>query len=1414
MSSIDFGDADRSICAVCKPASQKSVSRFVAIDPAVEDPAALIAGAKPDTRVVVLDPHRDGIEHITEILEEYSSLESIHIVSHGQPGRVDLGTGQLTARTFPRYVESWQQWSNALVPGGEIWFYGCRVAAGEVGANWVRQLREMTQRAIVASSQFVGSAARGGSWQFAGDRGDLAFEEGAIAAYGGLLDTRSANILYGTDGTNIYAVNVDDATSARLGTLSFTTLSIAREAETGLVYYVETLPAGVGNQVNAQVATWNPETGANTILGTLGGDDPDEAIAQLRGVFVKMAQAAPTTRNPAYRNQLFALASSTDLFIIDRNTGKARSLGQITTRDGEAFEFRGGRGDAAFDPNNPDSLYISQGIGETMSIFRVDINTLQARFVGDTGLQSTSGGAIAFGENGQLYLNINNNLYSLSTRNAEPAFIGNLGTTFADFATLPVPTPQVNLQITNTDNLETVDIGETVTYTITVTNPGTLPPNAPRELRVCDLEGIAIENLIPAGIRVREFQSAIDGTGEVVTANVSNNVLNAQVNLNAGSNVTFTVTGVVTGSLARTLTSTATARPPEGILLRGNPPDNSVSAVDTTEAIVPDNTPPTAFDDRLRVDRGVEVTLPTLQASDSDGSIVEYTLTELPPASQGILLLDGEPVEEGQTISPDRADDLVFQAGNAFVEARIRFTATDNRGGTSNTATVTLTFENLPPETTDAELPIRSGETQALSDLGGSDPDGTISGYRIETLPPEEQGLLLLGDTPVEVGRSLTPDELADLEFAASDDFSGATFEYAAIDDVGAIDPTPATVTLTVEIVPPPAPGEGVKPPPPPPEPEPPGRGTIIDEIPHVGCPPLPEWFEFAVEVPPPIDLATLELPETDEPIVGNPEQGDVLQGFDGNDILMGGGFGAVPSEIQSDPDWLAGNGGRDWIAGNLGNDTIYSGKDDDTVLGGKDDDEIYGDRGSDVLLGDLGNDFIVGDSREIDDAEFSGSDRLEGGLGNDTLSGNEKEDTLIGGSGHDLMQGGKDGDLLFGDEGNDTAMGDWGDDTILGSRGSPVAVGASGDLDVLFGNRGADVVKGGEGEDRIYAGQDNDLVYGGKDDDWVFGDLGSDTLSGDGGDDTVIGGNGNPEDPDVTGEDLMFGGAGNDLLKGNAGNDSIAGGEGDDTIRGGRGDDRARGGAGNDEIFADLGNDWMCGGDGNDTLVGSNGVPGSGEDGSDTLGGGEGDDLILGNDGDDLLGGGDGNDSLFGGRGSDVAIGEAGDDLLCGDLASDWLDGGEGNDTLVGSNGSSDTPEDGNDTLVGGNGDDFAFGNEGDDVLGMGNGNDAVFGGQGNDAIAGEAGNDWLSGDLGDDLLSGGSGADVFILGENAGTDTIVDFEVGVDFLGLTGGLTLDLLTLTQEGNTAVIALGETQIARLTNVSLQQLGADRFLAL
>ncbi|OAB62658.1 hypothetical protein AY599_20645 [Leptolyngbya valderiana BDU 20041] len=780
---------------------------------------------------------------------------------------------------------------------------------------------------------------------------------------------------------------------------------------------------------------------------------------------------------------------------------------------------------------------------------------------------------------------------------------------------------------------------------------------------------------------------------------------------------------------------------------------------------------------------------------EDDGEIAFYTIGELPPSADGVLYLGhpdagGTPVMAGDVLTPDQLDRLFFQVGGTLKFNDVTFTyfATDDQGAIDPTpATVRLTRGNEPPETDDATVRFDEDDTQiAITGLGGSDSDGDVAFYTIKTLPSESEGVLFLGDPAngiaVQSGQTLSEDQLSQLIFVPGENFSGTTtFTYAATDNVGVEDPTPATVTLTTEeppVTPPPdlddllggggspgTPGSGVDTddgccPPVPEEqamPEVPGLGAIalpdIDELPILDT----NGFEMALENRQEGDAGDnlLEGTAGNDELQGR-EGSDALRGFEGDDFLQGGISG--DANVTRDRDAIAGNQGNDLIGGNEGNDTIFAGEDDDLVFGGRDNDFIWGDRGDDTLSGDMGDDAIAGDELLLNGNIPSGRDLIYGNDGDDTLNGNSNDDSISGGTGTDIIEGGKDNDLIWGDEGNDSLNGNFGNDTILGSNGTGDA---ATEADIIHGNPGNDMLSGGMGDDTLFGGRDGDTVDGGEGSDILFGDRGADILMGGGGDDAIVGRSIDPTLADEDGFELIYGGAGNDFINGNERDDSISGGDGDDRILGGKDQDL---------IFGDRGNDTIKGELGNDTILGSP---------ADVLEGISDNDLIAGNNGNDLIKSGHGDDIVFAGKDDDTVYAEDGNDVVFGDRGRDVVYGNGGNDILVGDTGNPETDdaEADADLVFGGVGDDIVLGNQGNDSLVGGDGNDIALGGRDDDLIWGEAGNDNLSGDLGNDTLCGGEGDDTLI-GANTNIERIGD---GDD--QLCGGVGNDILA-GNEGN------------------------------
>ncbi|MBE9101349.1 tandem-95 repeat protein [Vacuolonema iberomarrocanum] len=136
-------------------------------------------------------------------------------------------------------------------------------------------------------------------------------------------------------------------------------------------------------------------------------------------------------------------------------------------------------------------------------------------------------------------------------------------------------------------------------------------------------------------------------------------------------------------------------------------------------------------------------------------------------------------------------------------------------------------------------------------------------------------------------------------------------------------------------------------------------------------------------------------------------------------------------------------------------------------------------------------------------------------------------------------------------------------------------------------------------------------------------------------------------------------------------------------------------------------------------------------------------------------------------------------------------------------------------DSVRGTNGSDRINSFAGNDYIRGFGGNDVLLGGSGNDVLDGGIGNDWLIGGGGNDTLIGNRGQDVFVLSRGARTDRILDFQDGIDRIGLTQELSVADLRMVQRGSTTELQIRNTNavLAQLTGVAANSLTAVDFIA-
>ncbi|MGB3192714.1 MAG: Ig-like domain-containing protein [Limnoraphis sp.] len=447
------------------------------------------------------------------------------------------------------------------------------------------------------------------------------------------------------------------------------------------------------------------------------------------------------------------------------------------------------------------------------------------------------------------------------------------------------------------------------------------------------------------------------------------------------------------------------------------------------------------------INDGTPSVIPTLSATDPDGSIDFYTITDLPP--NGTLLIDGEAAtsEQVEQLTPEQSEQLTFEPDPDFTgDVSLTYTATDNDGAVSNQAVVQINVEedqSIPrgepiddggcdcpplPDFGAVPLPDRLGLTPQLASesniIRGTEQSDTLPGT-----PTSDVVLTFGGDDMVAA-------------------FNGSDTVFGGVDNDLYFGDDGNDYLLGSD-----------------------GRDTIISSN-GVG------------------DLAAAANSENNDSVYGH-QSNDLLQGGPGSDMMFGG----------KQDDFTYGGKNSDLVWGDLGTDTLYGDLGNDTMIGDTaDENNIEAERGLpgmiDFMWGGAGDDLMNGGRS---------NDTLSGGVGNDTVRGGKEDDLVYGEAGDDEMYGDLGNDQLCGNEGNDTVYGDINDnDTPSDIPGRDTLCGGIGN-DILFGNEDQDRLCGGEDSDTLYGGLGEDILAGEQGDDWLFGDQGNDLISGGSGVDRFI---------------------------------------------------------------------------------------------------------------------------------------------------------------------------------------------------------------------------------------------------------------------------------------------------------------------
>ena len=133
--------------------------------------------------VVVLDGERDGLRQIAQALETRHDIAGLHLISHGGPGSLQLGSLQLGRQQLNERSADLGIIRAALRRDADILLYGCNVAEGKAGQDFIGALAGRTGARVAASSNLTGATAQGGDWLLEARTGPLRSAALAFPAY-------------------------------------------------------------------------------------------------------------------------------------------------------------------------------------------------------------------------------------------------------------------------------------------------------------------------------------------------------------------------------------------------------------------------------------------------------------------------------------------------------------------------------------------------------------------------------------------------------------------------------------------------------------------------------------------------------------------------------------------------------------------------------------------------------------------------------------------------------------------------------------------------------------------------------------------------------------------------------------------------------------------------------------------------------------------------------------------------------------------------------------------------------------------------------------------------------------------------------------------------------------------------------
>ena len=121
--------------------------------------------------VETLDPKQDGVVQLGKILGNYNQLASLHLLTHGQAGKVSLGKSLIDSEAIFARHDQIILWKDSFTDRADLLLYGCNVSSAN--SDLASRLNQILDLDVSSSVDITGTPALGNNWKLEHQLGEI-----------------------------------------------------------------------------------------------------------------------------------------------------------------------------------------------------------------------------------------------------------------------------------------------------------------------------------------------------------------------------------------------------------------------------------------------------------------------------------------------------------------------------------------------------------------------------------------------------------------------------------------------------------------------------------------------------------------------------------------------------------------------------------------------------------------------------------------------------------------------------------------------------------------------------------------------------------------------------------------------------------------------------------------------------------------------------------------------------------------------------------------------------------------------------------------------------------------------------------------------------------------------------------------